>query len=217
MIPKRFIRIGWDNKPMPPIFERWWREFQAMHPTWEFVTLHDADALQMMPTEFVDMWRNCSCYAARSDIMRYVAVWKLGGIYVDTDVMPIKPMDVLLNDSKPFAAKRSSTSFESAVFGSPAFHPAMADLLKAFPAWYHKYQGRAASVQTGPAFFSSVMFGRSDVRHLPAKTFYPYNGFMAPKREQKISIFLDKKNFPPEMLCAHFSNNRWGGKPKTSK
>ena len=48
---------------MPPIFERWWREFQAMHPTWEFITLHDADALQMMPTEFVDMWRNSSCYA----------------------------------------------------------------------------------------------------------------------------------------------------------
>lgn len=214
MIPKRFIRIGWDNKPMPPVFEKWWLEFKALHPTWQFVTLYDKDCLELLPSAFKDIWINASSYAARSDITRYVAVWKLGGIYVDTDVMPLKPMDCLLDDPRPFAGKRSSTSFESAIFGSPSNHPAMTDLIKALPKWYFAHQGRAASVQTGPAFFSSVLFGREDVRHLPIKTFYPYNGFMAPKRNQKIGMFSDKSKFPPEMLCAHFSNNSWGGKPK---
>jgi mannosyltransferase OCH1-like enzyme len=215
MIPKRLIRIGWDNKPMPEIFERWWREFQMMHPGWEFVTLYDEDCKKLLPDHLRALWLNASCYAARSDITRYVAVWKMGGIYVDTDVMPIKPMDVLLHDSRPFAAKRSSASFESAIFGGPAYHPAFTDLLNALPAWYHKHEGRYASVQTGPAFFSSVLFGRKDVRHLPMRTFYPYNGFMPPSRDKKQQLFeQDRSKFPPEMLCAHFSNQRWGGKPK---
>jgi len=99
------------------------------------------------------------------------------------------------------------------VFGGPAQHPAFQTLIMSLPEWYKKHEGRAASVQTGPAFFSSVMFGRADVRHLPAKTFYPYNGFMAPKRDQKHELF-NLADFPEEMLCAHFSNHNWGGKPK---
>jgi hypothetical protein len=26
-------------------------------------------------------------------------------------------------------------------------------------------------------------------------------------------MFRDKNNFPPEMIAAHFSNHKWGGKP----
>jgi hypothetical protein len=76
-----------------------------------------------------------------------------------------------------------------------------------------EHKDRSASVQTGPAFVSAGWFGRPDIEHLPTKTFYPYNGFMAPKRHEKMMIFKNKQ-FPPEMIAAHFGNHRWGGKPK---
>ncbi len=212
-IPKRFIRVWLGPKSIPDIFEEWWQDFKNLHPDYEFVTITDNTEL-ILPKHIEDIYLNVDTYAGRSDIIRLVALYSLGGVYVDTDVMPIKKFDDLLKDPNPFAGLRSSKSFESAVIGCPAKHKAMKDLIDSLPEWYNNNVGRSTSVQTGPGFLSSVWFGRGDVRHLPIKTFYPYNGFMAPKRQEKQKIFQDKSNFPEEMIAAHFSNHSWGGKPK---
>lgn len=216
-IPKQFIRIWLGPKPIPDLFEKWWEEFKVMHPHWKFITLRDKECSDLVPVELKDIYANSSCYAAQSDIARILAVYVMGGVYLDTDMMPLKPMDPLLEDPLPFCGKRSSKSFATGVFGSPAYHPSFKALIDALPEWYRKHEGRAASVQTGPAFFSSVMFGRPDVRHLAEKVFYPYNGFMAPKREERDAIFSTKVGFPPEMIAAHYGNHSWGGKPKKEK
>jgi hypothetical protein len=112
---------------------------------------------------------------------------------------------------------RSSKSFESAIIGSPKNHLAIYELINKLPKWFYEHINHSASVQTGPAFISSVLFGRSDVTHLPIKTFYPYNGFMAPKKNEKEYMFKNIKNFPEEMIAAHFSNHKWGGNPNKQK
>lgn len=212
MIPKLFIRIWLGKKTMPSIFEKWWVDFQELHPGYKFVTISEKNQTDFIPTTLLDLYADVSTYAGRSDILRIFALYELGGVYVDTDVMPLKSFEPLLADNSAFAARRSGRSFESAVLGAPAKHPATAELIKQLPAWYKAHSGRSTSVQTGPAFVSSVWFGRKDVRHLPPNAFYPYNGFRAPKREEKIKLFEENK-FPASMYAAHFSNNRWGGKP----
>lgn len=212
-IPKRFIRIWIGGKILiPKKFDDWWQEFKILHPDYEFITLKDY-SLVKPPKELIPLIENVKTCAGLSDIMRIVAMYQLGGIYVDTDVMPLKNFNNLLTDNKPFLAKRSSKSFETAIIGSPPNHPAFKKLIDFFPEYFLKNIDRAASVQTGPAYVSSILFGREDITHLPIKTFYPYNGFMAPSREKKIKIFSSKENFPPEMYAAHFSNHKWGGKP----
>lgn len=213
MIPKRFIRIWIGGKlSIPAKFEEWWNDFKRLHPDYEFITLRDY-SLVKPPVELLPLIDNVKTCAGLADIMRIVAMYELGGIYVDTDVMPLKNFDPLLEDDKPFLAKRSSKSFETAIIGSPPKHPAFKKVIDNFPDYFWKNVDKAASVQTGPAYVSSILFGREDIRHLPIKTFYPYNGFMAPKREEKMRIFSEKSNFPPEMYAAHFSNHKWGGKP----
>lgn len=212
-IPKRFIRFWIGNKTIPPKFEEWWQEFKEMHPTYEFLTIRDFEKINV-PNNIKPLLRDVNTCAGVSDIGRILALYQLGGIYIDTDVMPLKPFDELINTEKVFLAKRSSKSFESAVIGSPKNHKALLEVINQMPNWFYKYKDKAASVQTGPTFVSSVLFGRKDVLHLPMETFYPYNGFMAPKRNEKIKMFSNKNNFPKEMICAHFSNHRWGGKPK---
>ena len=213
MIPKRFIRIWLGTEPIPQQFEDWWHHFKLLNPGWSFTTLGDSFAELLLPCEVRRVYDDCDTLAGRSDVLRIMALHEYGGVYVDTDVMPLQPFQGLIADPRPFAALRSRVSFESAVIGSPARHPATAALLEALPSWYDEHRDRAASVKTGPAFVSSVWFGRDDVRHLPAKTFYPFNGFKAPKREEKDAMFRDR-NFPAGMLAAHYSNHRWGGKPK---
>jgi mannosyltransferase OCH1-like enzyme len=214
-IPKRFMRIWLGRAERDPRFDQWWFQLYELHPDWDFRTLRDDDAPVILKGLGLDaIYADCENYAARSDVLRYAALFKRGGIYVDTDVMPLRSFDPLVDDTdQPFAARRSSKSFESAVIGSPAEHPALADLIVAFPDWYRKNEGRAASVRTGPAFLSSVWFGRKDVTHLPARTFYPYNGFGGPKRAERDRMFRER-DFPPEMFAAHYSNHQWGGRPK---
>jgi len=212
-IPKRFMRVWIGGKnPIPSQFNQWWQELKDLHPDYEFITLKDFSLLDV-PPEFKKIILKIKTCAGIADIARILAVYQLGGIYVDTDVMPIKSFDSLVNSDQPFLGKRSSTSFETAIIGSPKNHPAFLEVIKAFPEWYNEHKEASASVQTGPAFVSSVLFGRKDVTHLPIKTFYPYNGFMAPKRHEKEMLFKDKNNFPEEMIAAHFSNHKWGGKP----
>jgi len=216
MIPKRFIRIWLGEKKIPDLFEKWWDEFKILHPDYEFVTLTD-DEHPPIPEHLNKIYSLVNSYAGRSDILRLVALYEIGGIYIDTDVMPLKTFDKLIQSEKPFIAQRSKKSFEIAVIGSPKKHQAVQDLLHELPKWFYEHLENSASVQTGPAFVSSVWFGRKDILHLPTTTFYPYNGFMAPKKDKKLETFANKDKFPPDMIAAHFSNHIWGGKPKDMK
>jgi mannosyltransferase OCH1-like enzyme len=218
-IPKRFIRTwpaGCGDSSMPPLFEEWWQMFQEIHPDYEFMTITTYDHLDT-PADIKEILQYIVSCAGISDIIRLLALYQYGGIYVDTDVMPIKSFDSLTEYDKPFLAKRSSKSFESAIMGCPPQHPVMKDVLDALPSHWRKHHNRPASVQTGPAFISSILFGRPDVVHLPANTFYPYNGWGAPTRQEKLQIFNNKDNFPPEMIAAHFSNRKWGGNKNRKK
>lgn len=215
LIPKRFIRVWLGKAQMPDLFQKWWEDFQIMHPDYAFLTLTDGDA-DLVPPSLRELYEDCDSQASRSDVLRYVALYQHGGIYVDTDIMPLRKFDDLLSEPRPFAGRRSSVSFENAVIGCPAKHPAMADLLECLPDWYEQRVGRSASVRTGPAFLSHAWFGRSDVRHLPPSAFYPYNGFGAPKLDEKMDIFA-RREFAKDAYCAHLSYHHWGGNPKVQK
>lgn len=213
-IPKRFIRIWLGEKQMPPMFEIWWDEFKAMHPDYEFITITDNTDIQL-PPELKAIYNDGLTYAGQSDILRIVALYLLGGIYVDTDMMPLKSFDDLIeNDSRAFIGLRSKKSFATGVIGGCKGDKVFKDVLDFLPEWYEKHKDKSCSVRTGPAFVSEVMFGRDDVNHCPIEYFYPYNGFGAPKRDVRIKMFEDKNNFPKEMYAAHFGNHRWGGKAK---
>ena len=215
-IPKRFIRIWLGPKPIPALFDKWWGELQEMHPDFELMTIRDGHDIEI-PDYLKDVYSDVNTWSSRVDILSLVALYEYGGLYLDTDMMPLKPMDRLFDSTQPFMGQRSGKAFEAAVIGSPKGHYAITELLKELPEYYWARQGRAASVTTGPAFMSTFWFGREDITHYPKETFYPYDGFMAPKREEKEKMFSDKSNFPPEMLAAHFGNRRWGGNPNKQK
>jgi mannosyltransferase OCH1-like enzyme len=210
-IPERFIRVWVGGKPIPQQFETWWGEFKELHRYWEFITITSVEQVEL-PSELVPVISKITTCAGVSDVIRLLALYQMGGVYVDTDIMPLKHFGQLVDGGKPFLAKRSGRSFESAVIGSPPGHPAFEQLIQKLPAWFEQHKDRSASVQTGPAFVSSVLFGRPDVTHLPSHTFYPYNGFMAPKRPEKEKMFSSRSNFQDGMYAAHFSNHQWGGK-----
>ena len=211
-IPKRFIRIWLGKNIRPDVADVWWNQFKDLHKNYEFITLTDNHQISI-PDKIKPIYYNAASYAGQSDILRLLALDQIGGIYIDTDMMPLKSFDHLTKLDQPFIGQRSSVSFATGVIGCPKGHKAINELINFLPVWYKEHQNRSCSVSTGPAFVSKCWFGRRDVSHLPIKTFYPYNGFMQPSLQERLQMFANKKNFPPEMLAAHFGNHKWGGKP----
>lgn len=211
-IPRRFIRIWLGEKPIPEKFEKWWKEFKDIHPEYDFVTIRDETTLPM-PKGIKDIYWRFSSYSGQSNALRVLALYELGGVYLDTDMMPLKRFDELLYDERPFCGMRSSKSFATGVIGSPPKHFAVKELIDKMPDWFYKNEHR--STQAGPDFVSWCWFGKDYIRHIPKEIFYLYDGFKAPKREIRDALFdRDKSEFPEVMLAAHYGNHVWGGKPK---
>ena len=210
-IPKRFIRVWLGPKPIPELFEKWWQEFKDIHPDYDFITISSYTKIEL-PDKLEKIYNSGITYAGQSDIIRIVALYNLGGIYIDTDMMPLKSFDPLLEDSRTFIGLRSKSSFANGVIGGCKGDKSFKELLDSLPSWYENHKDRSCSVRTGPAFVSNVWFGKKEINHMPVEYFYPYNGFGQPKRDVRLKMFSDKSNFPDGMYAAHFGNHRWGGK-----
>lgn len=105
MIPSILHRI-WLDDPMPPVFAEYGRQWQALHPTWEWWQLTDS---KLLP-DVLPGWRNPYLYDTakqrfpgdwkryRADLLRLELLYEYGGVYVDTDIEPHRNLEPLLDD-----------------------------------------------------------------------------------------------------------------------
>lgn len=119
-----------------------------------------------------DVFDRQDTWAGKSDVLRYEVLARWGGIYVDTDVEPLKPMDPLLGE-EPFIAWETNRLLCPTVIGSPPGHPAIEALIEALPDWTSRHVNAPPNQQTGPYFITHLWRRRSDVRLLEADAFYP--------------------------------------------
>jgi hypothetical protein len=178
--------------------ERWWAEFAAMHPDWELRTHRDP----LNPADWPETshkWADVENGAQLADLIRLEALWRWGGIYVDSDVEPWRPLDSLLPLSA-FAAWEDERTVPNAVMGAVPSHPAIRECLDLMlaripgPTW-----------EAGPGVTTSILPGRSDVLLLPAESFYPV-WYRDPERDRKMNDPKRRQRHP-----ASFALHRYHG------
>lgn len=159
--------------------ERWWAEFAAMHPGWELRTHRDPlDPAAWSLTS--PWWHRCRNGAELADLVRLEALLRWGGIYVDEDVQPFRPLDPLLPLSA-FAAWEDERTVPNAVMGAAPDHPAIRACLDLAieridrPTW-----------DRGPGVTTAVLPGRADVLLLPPGSFYAVH-YRDPARAAKMA------------------------------
>ncbi len=180
-----------------PTVERWWETWEGLHPGWSCVTWRDP----LDPADFPmtsPLWDRCETGAQLADLVRLEAVWSMGGIYVDSDVEPYRPLDPLL-PLPAFAAWEDRASVPNAVFGAAKEHPAIRACLDLAisrmpcPTW-----------DTGPGVMTHVLPGRPDVLLLPPGSFYPYH-----YRDAKKGRGRDHATEQPWCFGAHHWAGSW--------
>ena len=129
-IPKKIHYVWLGDSPLPAEDQTYIEGWQRLNPDYEIRhwTQKDID-LERFPlvAKAIEKKR----WALASDIIRMYAIYTEGGIYMDTDVELLKPLDKLLKYDG-FAGWETQYWFTTAMFGAKKYSPWIAKILKRY-------------------------------------------------------------------------------------
>lgn len=163
-IPKiiHIVWLGKNTHPYVPFYKKW----AELHPDWQIMFWND----EYIPTsKNKDVIKSRKHFSSKSNIVRLEVVEKYGGVYVDTDVEPIKNLEPLLENIEAFVGYQLvNEKVCNAVFGATPHHPWLKTLLETLPA-YQEQEPPWGSVHMGEALKK-----HRDVTIFQPEVFYPF-------------------------------------------
>jgi hypothetical protein len=111
----------------------------------------------------------------RSDILRLEILARFGGVYLDTDVKPVRPLDEMCPpEVRAWAACEQLDIVTNAAMGFPPNHPAMWHAVAMVEESF--FERRYVGDQAGPGLIARVVTQYDDVALYPPAYFHPTVG-----------------------------------------
>lgn len=196
MIPKRIVRTVPD-RTLPEV-EAWWRAWGELHGGWELVTYRDPLDPRQFPLT-ADYWQHCTNGAQLAGLVRLEVLWHHGGVYVDSDVEPLRNIEPLLG-SEVFAGWEDARCVPDAVIGSEPHHRAIRDCLALA---CERVAAGEDAWRTGPGVTTEVLPEADGVLLLPPSALYPYH-YREPHRRRE-----DFRVTCPRAFMVHHWHGSW--------
>ena len=170
-----------------------------MHPGWEAKTWRDPLDQMAFPV-LGDLFERPMPGAQLAGLARLEVLWQYGGVYLDSDVEPIRSLDSLLW-SPVFVCREDGDWCNDAVIGAEPGHPFIAACMAGARMGVESGDDPGA---TGPKNLTTTLrlgSDYSDVTILAARAFGPIH-------------YIDKVNLPPvgkagEAFPESFGLHRW--------
>lgn len=189
-IPKIIHQI-WLGGRVPPDIMDMMMGVWAKHTDWHHIIWTD-ELLPHLGVEADTLKAKLGSWAAVSNMVRLLVLKKYGGIYIDADMVCLKPLHGLLG-SGAIAALQDTTRVCNALMGAPENH----DWISWQLAHWHDFDQRDAA--SGVYLASEAP--RADLTLIPTHLVYPYPWDAQP----------EKRVAHPESLLEH----KWVGTWKT--
>jgi mannosyltransferase OCH1-like enzyme len=224
-IPKLIHFIWLGDHPMHPLMTEWVATWERLHPGWEICLWGNRDGFRseqnLLWCKFKAMnghrllrLKEChldlvtrACHLSqRSNIWRYQIVQTYGGLYVDTDVEPILPIDTLLDGKSAFAATylHEPGHHACSFFGAVPGHPWTRALVDRLPE-----QDPTVSLSMGSAYFSKITNEHPDIASLPViAVLHDHNPWMQPAGVVP-DVSSARRSFNPETYAIHHWSSNW--------
>ena len=180
LIPRVFHQIWLGDKPRPHAFVRWNEAWKTLHPAWEVrLWQQDSDGVvrsgdRKFKSRYPELLARACHLSQRSNILRYELVEFYGGIYMDTDVEPLQPIDSLIDDVSAFAPLmnvfrdgKAQVCLGCAIFGAVPGHPWTRDLMAGL-----KGIDPAVNGSAGSKYFARVTSDHPEVTVFEPHVFY---------------------------------------------
>lgn len=160
------------------VYTERWRE---LHPGWEYRLWGDEDLGWLRNRDLYDEIRRWvppwAWYVTRSDIARYEIILRHGGLYVDCDTEPLRPVDDALRNRTELAATEPHGGIVGNTYlAAVPDHPALAELVdivrrRVYGARRHRHN--VPAVLTGPRALTPV-WRAHDCYVAPSHEWFPY-------------------------------------------
>lgn len=116
MIPKIIHYCWFGGKEMPKQFKKYIKSWKKYCPDYE-LKLWDESNFDINCNQYVKEAYENKKYAFVTDYVRLYALYNFGGIYMDTDVEVLKPLDEFLNN-EAFSGFESSNAVQTGIMGA---------------------------------------------------------------------------------------------------
>ena len=112
LIPK-LIHLTWfSGEPFPENLQRCIYSWKQTLPDYK-IMIWDMDMARNLNIPFVNEAIDLKKWAFAGDVVRAYAVWKYGGVYMDTDVYVLKSFDDFLNQEMVFFIELNKKEWET--------------------------------------------------------------------------------------------------------
>jgi len=187
MIPRIIHQIHLGETPSPQI-RKWMASIRRHHPRWEYRLWDEQGIYEGLRIDVAALPYTKA--AGKANVVRLHVVRQFGGIYLDTDIECLRPMDSLLG-YRAFAARQSDGRLCNAVFGAVPNHPWIDAQLALAP----RYHGSPGG--WGPRVMTEAQ--TEDVTIVPTEWFYSWS-WNAPEQEQRVH---------PGAILVHYWAKSW--------
>ena len=176
-IPKILHRV-WFGADVPPDAVEFGDAWERLHPDWTVVLWRDWTLPALTNAAAVD----ASVHAAqKADIVRFDLLQRWGGVYVDTDVEPLQPLDDLLAEVPRALAREDERWVGTAFIAARPRDPFIEWMVENLRRRVAADDGSTPpNVLTGPKFVTTALQrwideGGDEVTVFPRELFYPYH------------------------------------------
>jgi mannosyltransferase OCH1-like enzyme len=180
-IPKIIHQIQLGN-PFPEKYKGIQQTWRTLHPDWLYIlwTDKEVEAFGLVNKVQYDHAKN---YGEKSDIARYEILYRIGGLYIDTDFEAIKPFDIFNYYCDFYAGLGFGNCFEvyNGLMGCQPGHPIMKYAIDRIGK-ITNFGGCSLS-NTGPYFFGAACYEvmksyEGPMVLFPVTYFYPWPHFV---------------------------------------
>ena len=173
-VPRTIHHIWIGPDPVPDLHRRWIESWRRHHPSWEHRLWTEEDLPEdPIRPEILDRLR---APVERADILRLEILFRHGGVYVDTDLECLRPMDGLLGDEQFVAVclkpGRVTNTFIAAAPGHPLLERALRELRPMEVYWTASARESIKEV-AGPPLLRRLVRDHQDVKLLEPPLFFP--------------------------------------------
>ncbi len=176
-IPRIIHTFWFSGEEKPPLYRRCLHSWKRVMPDVE-IREWNLENTDLSKSAFAISAAKAQKWAFVSDYARLDVLCQYGGIYLDMDVLMLRPFDNLLNVQGFFAFDVNGRIDPGSGFGAEAGHPLLRNLLKRYEG--HTYTEDAAFMQPdflAPAFERFGLQNDGTFQIIDQTVFYPRSYF----------------------------------------
>jgi mannosyltransferase OCH1-like enzyme len=207
-IPKIIHQI-WLGSPLPGKYKKLQQTWREQHSEWQYILWTETEIEQfgLVNQAAYDAATN---YGQKSDIARYEILYRMGGLYVDTDFECLQSFDVLHHCCDFFAgiAYGRVVSVYNGLIGAAPGHPILRTCIERIKVGVSHNTSMLGILQsTGPLFFTQCIFDVIDSCTnrcvlFPVSYFYPLPEDQRSNPDMRAWV-------KPESFAIHYWHMSW--------